>query len=144
MPDNDCTVDTIAELVGEEIPVEVIGMGFRYYNCLFKHFYSDLDVASQSTSSGWTLGKWAEYFNLEPESREKVLNVISLEVSGTPLADKILPPKLVRELDWVENYWPSTRKGKGNVYPKVQLYCLMGVASAWTVGVMILDNSAND
>jgi F-box/leucine-rich repeat protein 10/11 len=46
----------------------------------------------------------------------------------------ILPPRLVRELDWVENYWPNTRKGKGHVYPKVQLYCLMGVAGAWTVG----------
>jgi len=44
----------------------------------------------------------------------------------------ILPPKFVRDLDWVENYWPSTRKGKGHIYPKVQLYCLMGVANAWT------------
>jgi hypothetical protein len=70
---------------------------------------------------------------LEPEKREKILNVISLEVSGTKLGDMISPPRLVRELDWVENYWPSTRKGKGQVYPKVQLYCLMGVAKAWTV-----------
>lgn len=46
----------------------------------------------------------------------------------------VLPPRLVRELDWVENYWPNTRKGKGHVYPKVQLYCLMGVTGAWTVG----------
>jgi F-box/leucine-rich repeat protein 10/11 len=91
------------------------------------------DVASQSTSPGWTLGKWAEYFNLDESDRDKIWNVISLEVSGTRLADKILPPRLVRELDWVEKYWPTTRKGKGNAYPKVQLYCLMGVASAWTV-----------
>ncbi|KAG6910882.1 hypothetical protein DXG01_006565 [Tephrocybe rancida] len=114
MPSNDFTVDDVAELVGEDTPVEVI------------------DVASQSTSPGWTLGKWNDYFNLEPEAREKICNVISLEISGTKLADKILPPRLVRDLDWVENYWPSTRKGKGHVYPKVQLYCLMGVANAWT------------
>ena len=44
----------------------------------------------------------------------------------------VLPPKIVRDLDWVENFWPSTRKGKNNAYPKVQLYCLMGVAGAWT------------
>jgi F-box and leucine-rich repeat protein 10/11 len=92
-----------------------------------------LDVASQSTSPGWTLGKWAEYFKLESSAREKVLNVISLEVSGTKLADKIMPPRLVRELDWVERFWPSSKKGKGHTYPKVQLYCLMGVATAWTV-----------
>ncbi|GLB35227.1 putative protein with domain family that is part of the cupin metalloenzyme superfamily [Lyophyllum shimeji] len=114
MPPTDFTVDDVVEMVGEDTPVEVI------------------DVASQSTSPGWTLGKWNEYFNLEPEAREKICNVISLEISGTKLADMILPPKLVRELDWVENYWPSTRKGKGHVYPKVQLYCLMGVANAWT------------
>ncbi|KAF8892678.1 hypothetical protein BD779DRAFT_1510319 [Infundibulicybe gibba] len=114
MPKSDFTVDDVAELVGADTPLDVI------------------DVASQSASPGWTLGKWVDYFHLEPESRDKILNVISLEVSGTKLSDKILPPRLVRELDWVENYWPSTRKGKGNVYPKVQLYCLMGVADAWT------------
>lgn len=102
---------------------------------LVRCFYSttSLDVASQSTSPGWDLGKWANYFYLEPSKRDKILNVISLEISGTKLSDMILPPKIVRDLDWVENFWPSTRKGKGHVYPKVQLYCLMGVATAWTV-----------
>nr|AUT12061.1 JSTF1 [Flammulina velutipes] len=114
MPPSDFTVDQVAEDVGHETPVEGI------------------DVGSQSASPGWTVGRWAEYWNKEPAAREKILNVISLEVSATPLADRILPPRLVREIDWVENYWPSTRKGKGHVYPKVQLYCLMGVASAWT------------
>lgn len=94
------------------------------------------DVASQSTSPGWNLGKWADYWALESGKKDKVRNVISLEVSGTPLADRILPPRLVRELDWVDNFWPSTRKGKGHTYPKVQLYCLMGVAQAWTVNIL--------
>ncbi|KAJ7632317.1 jumonji superfamily protein [Roridomyces roridus] len=114
MPPSDFTVDDVAELVGEQSPVEVV------------------DVASQSASAGWNLGKWADYIQLEPEAREKIYNVISLEVTGTKVGDLVLPPKLVRDLDWVENYWPSTRKGKGHAYPKVQLYCLMGVASAWT------------
>ncbi|KAJ3565100.1 hypothetical protein NP233_g7859 [Leucocoprinus birnbaumii] len=114
MPSSDLSVDDVAELVGEDTPVEVI------------------DVATQSTSPGWTLEKWAEYMELEPEKRDKVLNVISLEISSTKLSDMILPPRIVRELDWVENFWPSTRKGKGHTYPKVQLYCLMGVAKAWT------------
>ena len=45
----------------------------------------------------------------------------------------MLPPRIVRELDWVEKFWPNTKKGRGHNYPKVQLYCLMGVGGAWTV-----------
>lgn len=69
----------------------------------------------------------------DTRARDKILNVISLEVSGTKLGDMIKPPQLVRDIDWVEKYWPSNKKGKGHLYPKVQLYCLMGVANAWTV-----------
>jgi len=112
---------------------------FRHSACLrrcFRNAHSRAcilqDVATQSNVPGWTLGKWAEYYNQEPSARDKVRNVISLEISGTELADKVLPPRLVRELDWVEKFWPSTKKGRGNAYPKVQLYCLMGVAGAWT------------
>lgn len=94
-----------------------------------------LDVATQSNIPHWTLGKWAEYWNTEPSKRDKIRNVISLEISGTELADKVLPPRIVRELDWVEKFWPSTKKGRGHSYPKVQLYCLMGVGGAWTVRV---------
>jgi F-box and leucine-rich repeat protein 10/11 len=59
--------------------------------------------------------------------------VISLEISDTPLADRVLPPRVVRELDWVEKFWPAAKRGRGHIYPKVQLYCLMGVENAWTV-----------
>ena len=79
------------------------------------------------------MAKWAEYFNKPASERDKIRNVISLEISQTKLGERIVPPRLVRELDWVENFWPATRKGKGHSYPKVQLYCLMGVANAWTV-----------
>lgn len=111
--------------------------------CFIIIFHIDIDftrpdVASQSTAPGWNLGKWADYVELEPSKREKILNVISLEISGTELANMILPPKIVRDLDWVENFWPSTRKGKNNAYPKVQLYCLMGVAGAWTVCLSLI------
>ncbi|KAK2467117.1 hypothetical protein APHAL10511_001375 [Amanita phalloides] len=114
MPTKQFSIQDVVNSVGGETPVEVI------------------DVATQSTSPGWTLGKWAEYYTLESTLREKILNVISLEVSDTPLAQTIIPPRIVKELDWVENFWPSAKKGKGHVYPKVQLYCLMGVGSAWT------------
>lgn len=94
------------------------------------------DVTTQSNCPSWTLRKWADYYNTEPSARDKIRNVISLEISGTTLADQVLPPRLVRELDWVEKYWPSTKKGRGHAYPKVQLYCLMGVADAWTVSTL--------
>ncbi|QRV86082.1 JmjC domain, hydroxylase [Ceratobasidium sp. AG-Ba] len=113
MPGKDFTVSQVAELVGHDTPVEV------------------MDVASQSTSPGWTLGSWAEYYNTPESQREKIRNVISLEVTGTPLAEQISPPRLVREIDWVEHVWPATKKGKGQ-FPKVQLYCLMSVARCWT------------
>jgi len=71
-------------------------------------------------------------------NRDKIRNVISLEVSGTKLADSIVPPRLVRELDWVDKFWPSAKRGKQQVYPKVQLYCLMGVQNAWTVNRSVL------
>jgi F-box/leucine-rich repeat protein 10/11 len=131
MPPPEFTVQDVADQIGHETPVEVIGEYVRYpaHTLLM----CSLDVATQSNSPGWTLGRWAEYYNTEPSKRDKIRNVISLEISGTKLADQVLPPRLVRELDWVEKFWPSTRKGKGHAYPKVQLYCLMGVASAWTV-----------
>jgi hypothetical protein len=78
------------------------------------------------------LGKWAEYYHSPATERDKIRNVISLEVSGTPLGAKILPPRLVREIDWVEKFWPPNKRTPGQ-YPKVQLYCLMSVAQCWTV-----------
>ncbi|KAG8891971.1 JmjC domain-containing histone demethylation protein 1, partial [Tulasnella sp. 403] len=109
----DFDVDDVTKIVGGETPVEVI------------------DVASQSNSPGWTLGRWAEYYSTPEAERDKIRNVISLEVSGTPLADQISPPKLVKDIDWFLQYWPPTKRGKGQ-YPKVQLYCLMSVAKCWT------------
>lgn len=93
------------------------------------------DVATQSSLSGWTLGKWAGYYSTEPSLREKTRNVISLEISGTKLGEQVLPPRLVRDIDWVEKFWPDNRKGNSHPYPKVQLYCLMGVGGAWTVSL---------
>lgn len=94
--------------------------------------HKDPDVASQSTSPGWTLGSWVDYYNTPESMRDKIRNVISLEVTGTQLAEQILPPRIVRDIDWVEQMWPAGKKVKGQ-FPKVQLYCLMSVARCWTV-----------
>ena len=55
--------------------------------------------------------------------RERTLNVLSLEISHTDLAKAIVPPTLVRDLDWAELVWPAILKPAS--YPRVQLYCLM-------------------
>ena len=146
MPPAEFTVNDVAETLGEEHPVEVIGTLSSSWATISERREVNpsgvgiTDVATQSNVH-WTMGKWVEYWNTEAAKRDKIRNVISLEISGTNLADRVLPPRLVRELDWVEKFWPSTKRGRGHIYPKVQLYCLMGVAGAWTVGTMLLRNS---
>jgi len=136
MPPSSLTVSEIAATLGHDTPLEVIGSLSRssQVNQDLKH-NEYTDVGTQSSLAGWTLGKWASYYSSEPSAREKVRNVISLEISGTKLGEQVLPPKLVRDIDWVEKFWPNNRKGSSHPYPKVQLYCLMGVAGAWTVSV---------
>jgi len=74
------------------------------------------DVATQS-SAQWTLKQWAEYVRtgVDPTGNSsKVYNIISLEVTGTELAKKVRAPRLVREIDWVDNFW-NFPGGKGVV-----------------------------
>ncbi|GAA5856498.1 hypothetical protein JCM9279_005470 [Rhodotorula babjevae] len=110
MPRN-LTVKQVAELVGPKTPLEVI------------------DCASQSSLANWTLGQWADYY--EDPGRDKVRNVISLEVSDSRLGEMVTAPELVRKLDWVDTVWPDDMKVPGQ-YPRVQKYCLMSVSRCWT------------
>ena len=75
-----------------------------------------VDVATQS-SAQWSLKQWAEYVRtgVDPTGNSsKVYNIISLEVTGTELAKKVRAPRLVREIDWVDNFW-NFPSGKGVV-----------------------------
>jgi F-box/leucine-rich repeat protein 10/11 len=185
VPDAKTGFQDIANLVGRNKTLDVI------------------DVATQK-SSQWSLGKWADYISeyreeAQPEAssstsasssppqgkkayqqRNKVYNVISLEISGTALARKVRPPKLVSEIDWVDKYWPDVpgkrkarrlyhrkaedgedeedeeerakqveesikeeemlaEQGRAD-WPKVQLYCLMGMKGSWTVSLPLACN----
>lgn len=137
MPDKNFTVSKVAAMVGPKEKVEVLGMSISVIiHCQAltdADMHIVLDVASQREDKGWTLQRWADYYNTEPEKRDKIRNVISLEISETKLAEKVLPPRLVREIDWVEQFWPANRRKGASQYPKVQLYCLMSVADCWTV-----------
>ncbi|KAJ3051871.1 JmjC domain-containing histone demethylation protein 1 [Rhizophlyctis rosea] len=111
MPEGGLTVSDVADMCGRTRTIDVI------------------EVSTQ-TERSMTLNEWAKYFDQPPEKRERILNVISLEISDTPLSQKCLRPKVVRDLDWIETVWPSDLKVKE--YPRVQLYCLMSVADSYT------------
>jgi hypothetical protein len=81
MPEATLTVDDVRDFVGSDTPVEVI------------------DVATQSEQADWNMASWADYFKAEP--KERVYNVISLEITDTPLADKVQRPKVVRYCPFV-------------------------------------------
>ncbi|WFD29077.1 [histone H3]-dimethyl-L-lysine(36) demethylase [Malassezia sp. CBS 17886] len=117
VPPRTMTVREIARLVGNDTDVEVV------------------DVKTQMSSRAWTLADWADYFETPAAQRDKVLNVISLEVTGTPMAPLVVAPAMVRESDWVERDWPASRKpaaADASRWPKVQRYVLMGVQGAFT------------
>ncbi|KAJ8609188.1 hypothetical protein CTAYLR_008424 [Chrysophaeum taylorii] len=103
-------VKDVVRIVGESHPVAV------------------MRVADQSELSGWSLGDWGDYWG---SPRREALNVISLEFSRTPLAQKVRSPDLVRRLDWIDNAWPHELRAKSE-YPQTQYYCLMSTAGSYT------------
>ena len=67
--------------------------------------------------------------------------MISLEFSNTKMDSYVTAPKVVRQVDWVDQVWPkhlkedqeeSTNDMRRMMYPKVQKYCLMSVAGCYT------------
>jgi hypothetical protein len=113
LPPSSTTLSEIAAVVGPQTPINLI------------------EVGTQMEISGVTLGDYAYY--LENRSKHhKTVNLISLEISTTPLNSRVAAPRVVREeLDWVDLYWPLERRAKGD-YPRVQKYCLCGMAGSYT------------
>ncbi|KIW05702.1 uncharacterized protein PV09_03562 [Verruconis gallopava] len=84
-----------------------------------------IDVKAQESSKGWTVEKWADYY--ENPGDEPIRNVISLECSTTPLCRLIRRPKVVRDLDLQDSVWPDTELRRS-----VGFYVLMSVADCFT------------
>jgi F-box/leucine-rich repeat protein 10/11 len=140
IPGDDFTVADVARLVGPDKMVDVIGeLAGRLFLVVL---CTDIgaDVATQQ-SAQWTLQKWAAYVESQfkpkikndshhggpngdapgangsgPSSSSnqpvKIYNVISLEITGTELANQVKPPTLVSEIDWVDNFWDFGPGGK--------------------------------
>ena len=105
-------VSQIVNDIGKDTPIKII------------------EVGSQSEIEGYTIGDFASYLN-ERTTNHKVLNLISLEVSNTPLNSKVSSPRIVRFVDWIDIVWPIERRSRGD-YPQVQKYCLTGMAGSYT------------
>ena len=108
----DITIDYIAECVGDDEPVEV------------------MDVLSQQGSGGWTMGRWRDYFKTEKSDRDRIRNVISLEISQVEgLGRDFVRPQMVRDLDILDTVWNDDVLGEK---PQVSKYCLMSVLGSYT------------
>ncbi|XP_071487363.1 histone lysine demethylase PHF8-like [Diadema antillarum] len=89
-----------------------------------------IDVGKQDELK-MTMREWSDYFT--SPSRDKILNVISLEFSQTRLSDLVEAPRFVRKISWVDNIWPE-KLPEDCPYdkPQVSKYCLMGVKDSYT------------
>lgn len=106
----DYDVDTLVESMGEDAHIEV------------------MDVLTQNgTKHSWKLSEWRDYFK-NKQDRERIYNVLSLEISNCELGEKIKRPTYVEDVDLVDRVWPQDLEGR----PIVQKYCLMGVQDSYT------------
>jgi hypothetical protein len=71
-------------------------------------------------------GDWVSYFT--SDRHDRLLNVVSLSLAGTPLEATLCAPRVVREADLVARAWPSERHD----CPAVQLYALASPAGCVT------------
>jgi F-box and leucine-rich repeat protein 10/11 len=69
---SDLTVRKVAELVGPDTKVEVIGMTRKFGNLLIG------DVPTQKEVPNWKLKQWAEYYDAPADQRDRVRNVMYL------------------------------------------------------------------
>jgi F-box and leucine-rich repeat protein 10/11 len=87
LPDSNMTLMDVAGIIGTDFPVKVIGVG------------------EQTEITGWSVGDYAHYLANRTQDH-KVLNMIPLEFSMTPLYAKVQSPNLVRDIDWIDKCWP--------------------------------------
>ncbi len=115
VPDKDFHIRDVPEAVGESKPVDVI------------------DVHKQE-SIVMSVKDFCAEFDTAVEERSAPLNCLSLEVSGLPLGDEVVPPLVARMLCWVTNVWPRSIEDKweGGEPPQVQKYCILSMQGAYT------------
>ncbi|EFX82823.1 hypothetical protein DAPPUDRAFT_302352 [Daphnia pulex] len=108
VPQDNFSVEDVENYVGSDRIIDVIDVKKQ----------SDLRMA---------LKDFVEYYS--NPLRSQVLNVISLEFSGSNLSALVEPPYIARKLCWANNVWPRDYPLER---PEVQKYCLMGVQDSYT------------
>lgn len=112
LPKKSVTVQYITESIGEDAAVEVMDV-----------------LSQQGVHPGWNMGQWRDYFYTSPEARDRIRNVISLEVSQVDeLGGQFHRPHMVRDLDLVDKVWVDEQEER----PQVTKYCLMLVKDSYT------------
>jgi hypothetical protein len=105
------SLSEIVSLVGADATVDVI------------------DVRKQE-GMPMKLGDFVTAFSASDDGR--VLNCLSLEITGTPLGTLVDAPRVIRDLCWVRNYWPDNLDYEQPEAPKVSKYCIMSRAKSFT------------
>ncbi|XP_055882880.1 lysine-specific demethylase 7A-like isoform X1 [Biomphalaria glabrata] len=112
LPSPSISIQEIEQLVGSMREIDVINV-------------------SRQDDIKMLMREWTEYYN--SPNRDKILNVISLEFSGTKLSEFVEPPNIIRQVSWARNVWPEQLPEDCTlVRPEVQKYCLMGVKDSFT------------
>jgi F-box/leucine-rich repeat protein 10/11 len=93
LPDPNMTLTDVANVIGPDTPIKII------------------EVESQGEITDRTLSEFADYLKNRTDSH-KTLNMISLEVSATPLSTRVQAPQVVRDLDWIDFMWPLERRAR--------------------------------
>ncbi|CAH2352649.1 jmjC domain-containing histone demethylation protein 1 [[Candida] railenensis] len=114
------TVPYVSKHIGEDTPVEVMDV-----------------LTQQGVKPSWKLAQWRDYFSKEESNRDRIRNVISLEISHSEeLGQKFHRPEVVRDMDIVDKIWPKgfnkDNQGEEESRPKVTKYCLMSVKGSFT------------
>jgi F-box and leucine-rich repeat protein 10/11 len=121
----DCDQDMLDMVMPRDLTVRQVAEMFGKHE-----FVPVIDVKSQETKGQWTLEQWADYYE-DPKEDKPIRNVISLEVSESPLGRLIRRPKVVRDLDLEDMVWDRESRAKQKKR-YVQYYCLMSVKDSYT------------
>ncbi|OBA19268.1 Clavaminate synthase-like protein [Metschnikowia bicuspidata var. bicuspidata NRRL YB-4993] len=114
-PRESITVDYVADKTGGDEQVEVMDV-----------------LSQQSELPTWTLRQWKDYFYTPESERDRIRNVISLEISRVEeLGTNFSRPKMVADLDLVDKVWCDS-DGHNQERPRVTVYCLMSVRGSYT------------
>ncbi|XP_071439259.1 histone lysine demethylase PHF8-like [Hetaerina americana] len=118
------------EGLGMTVPPETFSVSDVEYYVGSERKVDVIEVTNQ-TGIRMKLGEFVRYF--KKPKRTKVLNLISLEFTDTPLSSLVEAPYIARKLDWLNHVWPTdVGEDETLTRPQVEKYCLVSVCDSYT------------